>query len=319
MAQTTRGRASNSRAPNWWLRRGRCIIGAVLPSPSAPRLCLALIAALGCATTAAAAPQVGYAQATGYYKAETRPTLYPPLNLLDGREATVWCTRGPDQLEDQLTFGFKGPAEVDEVRIYTGNGADDSTFAEFARARKFTFRGPNNAYSFTVSDQRGLQAIAVNPPLVGSFLAVEIEEQYPSEDPEAPVCVTDIVFYSNGKALNGPWMTQRLKYDKHRAPLLGTWFGGYEGAPDRFLSFFFDGTFRLTYEPFEGRPRALTGNYRVSGSRVTLELPGKARVTGRVEVSRTEEDPLTPASERRELRFEGAVHEDLKQTFRDVK
>lgn len=279
----------------------------------------AALAGLCVAATAAAAPQVGYAQATGYYKADTRPTLYQPLNLLDAREATVWCTRGADQLEDQLTFGFRGPAEVDEVRIYTGNGADDSTFGEFARAKKITFRGPNNAYSFTLADQRGLQTFAVNPPLVGAFLSVELEEQYPSEDPEAPVCITDIVFYSNGKALNGPWMTQRLKYDKQRATLLGTWFGGYEGAPDRFLSFFFDGTFRLTYEPFEGRPRILTGNYRVSGSRVILELAGRSRVSGRVEKVRTEGDPLTPATERREIRFEGASHEDLKQTFRDKK
>lgn len=280
---------------------------------------IAALVALCCAGASVAAPQVGYAQATGYHKQETRPTLYQPLNLLDAREATVWCTRTADHLEDQLTFGFKGAAKVDEVRIYTGNGSDDSTFEEFGRPRKFTFRGPNNAYSFTVADQRGLQSFAVNPPLVGSFLTVELEEQYPSEDPEAPACVTDIVFYANGKPLNGAWMTQRLKYDKHRAPLLGTWFGGYEGAPDRFLSFFFDGTFRLTYEPYEGKPRTLRGTYKIRGSRLTLELGGKSRAVGRVEEERTEGDPLTPATERRSIRFEGAQHEDLKQPFRDVR
>ena len=31
----------------------------------------------------AAAAGVGFAQATGYFKKDTRPTLYQPLNLLD--------------------------------------------------------------------------------------------------------------------------------------------------------------------------------------------------------------------------------------------
>ncbi len=278
----------------------------------------ALLALAACPAIAAS-PPVGYAQATGYFKQEARPTLYQPLNLLDAREATVWCTSTSDNLGDQLTFGFKGPARIDEVRIYTGNGADDSSFQEFARGKKFTFRGPNNAYSFSVADQRGLQAFQVDPPLLGAFLTVEVVDQYPAEDPESPVCVTDIVFYSEGKALNGAWLTQRLKYDKNRAQILGTWFGGYEGAPDRFLSFFFDGTFRLTHEPFEGKPRSLTGNYTISGSRVTLEVPGKAKFTGRLDRERIEGDPLTPESERRTIKFEGNAPEELKIGYRDVR
>ena len=39
-------------------------------------------------TGEAEAAPVGYAQASGYFKKDSRPSLYQPLNLLDGREAT---------------------------------------------------------------------------------------------------------------------------------------------------------------------------------------------------------------------------------------
>ena len=51
------------------------------------RLTSAFMLVLAVPSVALAAP-VGYAQATGYYKQSSRPTLYQPLNLLDGRETT---------------------------------------------------------------------------------------------------------------------------------------------------------------------------------------------------------------------------------------
>src|SRR5262249_45151494 len=150
-----------------------------------------------------------------------------------------------------LTFGFKDMAKIDEVRIYTGNGFDDRTFQDFSRAKKLVLKAPTGARTIMLADHRGLQAVAVNPPLAGAQFMLEIVEEFPAEDPEMPVCITDVIFYSDGKPLNGSWLTQRLKYDKGQAPLLGTWFAGPEGAPDRFLSFFFDGTYRLVFQPFD--------------------------------------------------------------------
>ena len=103
------------------------------------------------AVSLAAAPQIGYAQATGYFKRDTRPTLYQPLNLLDGREATAWCSPTADPLSEQITFGFKEPAKIDEVRVYTGNGFDDSTWKDFAKAKKFSLKGPTGGTKFTVN------------------------------------------------------------------------------------------------------------------------------------------------------------------------
>jgi hypothetical protein len=259
----------------------------------------------------AGAPPIGYAQASSYLKKDSRPTLYQPLNLLDGRELTAWCSSSGDLLADQLTFGFKDSATIDEVRIYTGNGFDDKTFREFARGKKFALKGPEGGQTFTVADTRGLQAVALQPPITGAQFTLEVLDVYHAEDPDTPVCITDIVFYSQGKPLNGAWLTQKLKYDRTRAPLLGTWFGGDEGAPDRFLAFFYDGTFRYLYEPYDpitNTRRSLTGNYTLMGDTLTLEMPGKAgkkRATIRRSKSRHEGQKV--------LTLDG---EDLPEDFR---
>ncbi|HEX4621799.1 MAG TPA: hypothetical protein VH208_09560 [Myxococcaceae bacterium] len=262
----------------------------------------------------ASAPPIGYAQATGYFKKDTRPTLYQPLNLLDGREVTAWCSPTADPLSEQITFGFKDAARIDEVRVYTGNGFDDSTWKEFSRAKKLSLKGPVAGAKFQVADERGLQSVPINPPLVGARFTLEVLDQYPSEDPDAPVCITDIVFYSEGKPLNGSWLTQKLKYDKGRAQLMGTWFAGPEGAPDHFLSFYFDGSFQYSYEPFDPtvKHKSFHGEYDASGSRLALDLPGKGRVSVRIHRDKKGDDAGA-----RTLNLEGDLPEDMKLTFRD--
>jgi hypothetical protein len=124
--------------------------------------------------------------------------------------------------------------------------------------------------------------------------------------------VTDIVFYSDGKALNGSWLTAKLKYDKQKAPLMGTWFGGYEGAPDKFLSFYFDGTFRYSYDPYDKdkyTPKEFSGEYDVSGNRVTFEVGGKKYSAKYLRDKKAKGHFLS---------LDGELPEDLKQQFRDV-
>lgn len=264
-----------------------------------------------------AAPPVGYAQSTGYYKRDTRPTQYQPLNVLDARELTAWCGRSGDNLADVLSFGFKGTAKVDEIRVYTGNGFDDATFKQFGRAKKLLLKTISGGSTFQVEDKRGLQAIGLNPPLKGAQFTLEILDQYPAEDPEMPVCITDIVFYSDGRPLNGSWLTQKLKYDKQRAGLLGTWFAGYEGAADRFLSFYFDETYRYVYEPLdpEIKGKVLTGSYELNGSRIVLDVPGKGKVMTTLKRERHVDEN---GGVHHTLALEGAnLPQDLADTFRD--
>jgi len=179
-----------------------------------------------------------------------------------------------------VTVGFKDTVTLDEVRVFTGDGADEKSFRGTSRAKEFSLESAEGARRFSVEDRRGQQAVQLSPPLRGARFTLRVLDQFPSEDPEAPVCVSDVVFAAQGRALNGTWLTPRLKPDKRTAPLLGTWFAGYEGAPDRFLSFYFDGTFRFLAEPFEdaaGR-RDVAGRYTVGSTHLTLELPRKGKV-----------------------------------------
>jgi hypothetical protein len=278
-------------------------------------LALATCAPMLFAASAQAAASTGYAHATGYFKKDSRPTLYQPLNLLDAREATAWCSATPDYLNDTITFGFKGLVKLDEVRIYTGNGFDKDTFQSFSRARKLRITGPERVHELQLSDERGLQAVTLNPPIEAEYVTLEVLDSFaPSDDPDVPTCLTDVIFYQSGRALSGRWMTPKLKYDKARANLLGTWFSGHEGAPDRSVSFFFDGTFRMVYEPYEGRGRIYSGEYRAAGSRLTLEVPGKGSVSGRMQREK-KEDPRGRGY--RLLTIKGPVPEDFRSPFRD--
>jgi hypothetical protein len=259
---------------------------------------------------------VGYAQATGYLKKDSRPTLYQPLNLLDGREATAWCTPGADPLNELISIGFKGTATIDELRVYTGNGFDENSFKTFSRARKFSIRGMAGAQVFTIADQRGLQAVQFNPPITGAQVSIEVLDQYPADDADASVCVTDFIFVTQGKPLNGTWLTEKLKYHKSRAPLLGTWFAGHEGAPDRFLAFFFDGTYRFVYDPYDPqvKDRVFSGEYDVNGASIVLEIPGKGKVSAHVKKGAPSKENPRAA---RTMVLDGDLPDDLKQPYRD--
>ena len=275
------------------------------------RLVTGAIAALVAAPVNAGS--IGYAQATNYFKKDSRPTLYQPLNLLDARDATAWCSATSDPLNELLTFGFNGPVRLDELRINSGNNFDANTWNDYSRARKIVIRSGKQSQTVSIEDVRGAQSVPLNPPMLGSRFTIEVLDHYPAEDPDASVCVTDIVFISEGKALNGPWLTTKLKYDKATALVMGTWYAGFPGTPDRFLSLNFDGTFRYSYEPFDttrNKEKVVTGTYDASSSRIVFEIGGKKHG---VKFSR---DPGKKTGHT--LTFEGELPEDLKGEWRSA-
>ena len=272
-----------------------------------------LLAPLLLSTAASAASNAppGYAQADDWLERRSQPERYVPLNLLDGRDTTAWCATGEDPAP--ITVGFKDAVTVDEVRIYTGDGSDRAAFKAHARMRKLTLTSVDAARSVTVEDKRGLQAVRLSQPLPGARFILEVVARFPGASDEAPVCITDLVFYSGGKALNGTWLASRLKYNARLAPLLGTWFGGLEGAPEGFLSFYLDGTYRYTREPLEGGgPTSVTGTYTLSGTRLSLEVPKRGRVTLRLQKGGDEGARLPEAS----LTVEGPLAEEWGHEFR---
>jgi hypothetical protein len=273
-----------------------------------PLACLLLATA---ASAASRAPP-GYAQAPRYLDHEHQPERYVPLHLLDGRDTTAWCS-SPGENPARVVIGFKDLVSVDEVRLYTGDGTDRAAFKAHARAKKLTLMVLDAARALKVEDKRGLQAVPLNPPLLGARFILEVVDRYPGAKEDAPVCLTDLVFFSGGKPLNGTFLASRMKYDARLAPLLGTWFGGLEGAPERFLSFYVDGTYHFTREPLEGGgPSSVTGTYTVSGTRLTLELPRRGRVTVRLRRGEPEGGQTPGAT----LEVEGPVPEDWGQAFR---
>ncbi len=279
---------------------------------STSRLLSSALAAL-LALPAFAGNTIGYAQATGYFKKDSRPTLYQPLNLLDGRDATAWCSPTSDPLSELLSFGFNAPIKLEELRISSGNNFDESTWNDYGRARKLVVRSGKQSQTVSVEDLRGVQTVALTPPMLGSRFTIEVLDHYPAEDPDASVCLTDVVFVSEGKALNGPWLTTKLKFDKSTAAVMGTWFAGFEGTPDRFLSLNFDGTFRYSYEPFDtkrNQEKSVQGTYDPSSSRIVFDIAGKKHgVKFSKDAARKAGSTLT---------FEGELPEDLKGPWRSV-
>ncbi len=274
----------------------------------------AITVAVLVATPALAGP-IGYAQATGYFKKDSRPTLYQPLNLLDGRDNTAWCSPTADTLNDHLTFGFKGVEKIEELRISTGNNFSPDTWAQFGRAKKLELRTRTTSKAFEVKDERGVQTITFDPPIEGTYFTLEVLDQYPADDPDSPVCLTDVIFVSGGKPTSGAYLGTKLKYDKQTAAVMGTWFAGYDDKPDRFLSFFLDGTFRYSYEPYDTakyQPKDVVGEYDASPGRVTFQI-GKTKKSAKMNL-----DANTKGKGGMMLVFEGELPDDLKQTFRSV-
>src|SRR5687768_11504375 len=87
-------------------------------------------------------PSVGYALAESWREKDSQPARYHPLNVLDGRDTTVWCAEGRP---GPLTIGFKGVAAVDEVRLSTGHGESREAFKAHGRARQLTLQGTEEA------------------------------------------------------------------------------------------------------------------------------------------------------------------------------
>lgn len=278
---------------------------------SLPSRVVVAVASISSSLAFAGGAGIGYAQATGYFKQDTRPTLYQPLGMLDGRDATAWCSPTSDPLNELLSFGFNAPVRIDELRINSGNNFDEKTWNDFSRVRKLVIRSGKQSQKVNLDDVRGVQTVALNPPMLGTRFVVEILDHHPADDPDAPVCLTDLIFVSEGKPLNGPWLTTRLKFDKATAIVMGTWYEGYEGTPDRYLSLNFDGTFRYSYEPYDttrNKEKTVTGTYDVSTSRIVFDVAGR-KYGVKYSKERAKKGGYT-------LSFDGELPEDLKGAWR---
>jgi hypothetical protein len=225
---------------------------------------------------AAAAP-VGYVRATSTYKSDSRPTLYQPLLLLDGRENTAWCTGAAgDGIGEVITVGFKGVATIDELRIATGDGKDEATWKSRNRVRKIIVHEERFNREIILADNREPQSYKFDPPIEGERLFFEIGDVYRGASSDGVTCISDIVFVTNGKPLDGPFLAEKIGYDSGRAQVMNMWASGPEGTPEKFLSLYYDGTFHFRYVPIDPdvKGKQLAGEYRYEGGKLLLKYSG---------------------------------------------
>jgi hypothetical protein len=263
----------------------------------------------------AAAPSVGYVQATGWAERSTAPGRFQPLNLVDGDTHTAWCSSGGDAQADTITVGVPANVVIEEVKVATGNQADASAFHGYARAKKFVLRTEGRAATFSVADTEGVQTVKLDTPLQGTNFALEVLDVEPGEDPAMPACVSELQLVSHGRALAAP-AKKLLRWNPDRAALYGTWYAGDEGAPDKSLAFFVDGTWMYRSVP-PGEPtrsRTLSGQWGVEKHALWMKAPGSAR--GKVQATR-ESQADARGKLRTILQLSGGVSSELRVPFRD--
>ncbi len=269
-------------------------------------------AVLLASSVAQGSPTVGWVRASGQLDAST-PSRYSPLNLLDGLPATAWCSRDADALSETLSFGFAEPVTLTRVEVTTGNAANEETFHSFSRVRKLLVRGPAGTATLTLEDRLGAQAVALPRPLRGQNFTLEVLDSFAAEDVLAPVCLADFLPFSGTTPLAGAVLRKHLGYQPGATELLGLWYGGPVGAPDRCLTFFLDGSWRLSPEGPSGKGKPLAGKWWTRAGQLWLSIPGMGKVEAHPRLTVQTESAGKPTTT---LSLEGPVGE-LKQSFRD--
>ncbi len=270
-----------------------------------------LVLLLLAVTRAEAAPKVGWVRASGQLDAST-PGRYTPLHLLDGVASTVWCSRGADALSETLSFGFTEPVVLTRVDVTTGNAASDETFHAFTRVRKLLLRGPSGTATLVLEDRPEAQSVPLPKPMRGQAFTLEVLDTFPAEDVLSAACLADFLPFSGTTPLAGAGLAKHLRYQPGSTELLGIWYGGPAGAPDRSLTFFLDGSWRLSPEGPSGRGKPLRGSFWMKAGELWLSIPGMGKVQAHPRLTASEAGGKMTAS----LTLEGQVGE-LKQTFRD--
>lgn len=242
--------------------------------------CLLLVSLF--APAAASAGGVGYARASSQLKSDTKASLFTPLNVLDGRENTVWCEGADgDGVGESILVGFRGPTAIDEVRITTGDARDEASFKAHGRVKGLDIKTSESSHSFVVVDNQEAQSFKFEKSIEVERLTLEIGAATKGEGEEASAtCLADVVFLSKGKPINGTWLESKLRYEKGRATMMGTWYGGPTGARDKFLDFYSDGTWHYSFRPFDPEIKRIEigGDYAFDGSHLRMKMPGKGWV-----------------------------------------
>jgi len=227
---------------------------------------------------AASAPLL--AEEIAYVEASTelddgKPATYA-YNLVDGRDTTVWCSKGAPGKET-VVFGFDKPQKVTHVAIVVapkkGEGIDTSR----QRPKMLWVIDGELRREIPVKDIGDVQELKLDPPINAQRIIVDFPALRPAEGKaDAPLCVADITLKNGSRAYMGEETAKKVRSLPTPArKLLHSWVDDV-AAPERTLVFSLDGTFLYTYEPLmEGKPVKIAGKWSTAGREIQFEARGK--------------------------------------------
>lgn len=192
-------------------------------------------------------------------------------NAFDGREGTAWCSAG-DGVGETLTVGFIGKQKVSEIGVIVGALSKGQLDKGRARLRQLTVSDGRTKLTLSFRDTPDLQFVKFKPQLDSEKMTFQVADVFHGAERGAPICISEIRLKRGSSEITGVSVGQRVRsLTTPKQRLLHLWVD-QPGAPERYLVFSMDGTFRWVYAPIlEGKGTRIFGEWYVNGSQLTLK------------------------------------------------
>lgn len=257
------------------------------------------------------AEEISYVEASSELD-DGKPATFA-YNLVDGRDTTVWCSKGTPGKET-IVFGFDKPQKVTHVAVVVapkkGEGIDTSK----QRPKLLWVIDGELRREIPVKDIGDVQELKLDPPINAQRIIVDFPALRAAEGKaDAPLCVADITLKNGSRAYMGEETAKKVRALPTPArKLLHSWVDDV-AAPERTLVFSLDGTYTYTYEPLmEGKPVKLSGKWSTAGREIAFETRGK-KTTMKMRVSKIDDG----GKGNTELMLEGeGPHESMNAALR---
>jgi hypothetical protein len=235
------------------------------------QVCLIVIAIIGLAGASSAA-EVFYARSNGSLESGEKPGRYGALNILDDNHATAWCSAGTGE-GSRIVIVFSEKVDIDRMDVFTGNQASKKTYAAFSRVREMQLRESEMTHSVRLADKNGSQSLSFDPAISTRRLTLELQAGFRGKS-KRHSCISDIIFYSGRRALNGKKLKPFIANSTAFIDFLDTWISGPEYGKNRELVLGIKKTYTFAYVPSDPMEQAvnLKGDFRIKNGALELKV-----------------------------------------------